>query len=193
MLARMSEVQPEADETRPTGKGRPTPKRSEAQKRRRSATPTNRKEAAKLRRERLREVRTQQRQALLSGDERHLPPRDAGPAKRLARDMVDARFSLGQIFFVLIFVVLFISFIPNRFAAAAANIVMLVLFGAAVWDAVRMGQKAKKAVEAKYGAKEAIGITSYTAMRALQPRRMRRPPAKLKRGDPIAGLPTKQA
>ena len=32
MLAAMSEVQPEADETRPTGKGRPTPMRSEAQK-----------------------------------------------------------------------------------------------------------------------------------------------------------------
>ena len=80
----MSEVEP------PTvGKGRPTPKRRDAQKRRQAVVPKDRKEAAKLWRERVREQRMQQRQALLTGDERHLPPRDQGPAKRLARDIED--------------------------------------------------------------------------------------------------------
>src|SRR3954469_21934818 len=94
------------DETpAPAGKGRPTPKRSDARKRRRLATPTNRKEAAKLRRERLREQRSMQRQALQTGDERHLPARDAGPAKKLARDYVDGRFTMGQVFFGMIILV----------------------------------------------------------------------------------------
>ena len=53
------------------GKGRPTPKRSDARKRRRTATPTNRKEAARMRRERMREARTVQRQALLTGRNHH--------------------------------------------------------------------------------------------------------------------------
>ena len=53
MLAGVSEGP--ADEGSQSGKGRPTPKRSEARKRRRQATPTNRKEAAAMRRERLRE------------------------------------------------------------------------------------------------------------------------------------------
>ena len=101
MLAGVSDA-PLADEGKPAGKGRPTPKRADARKKRRAATPTNRKEAAALRRERLREQRMAQRQALITGDERHLPARDAGPAKRMARDIVDSRFSVGQVFFGLV-------------------------------------------------------------------------------------------
>ena len=71
--------------------------------------PTNKKEAAAQRRAQARESRQLQRQALLSGDERHLPARDAGPAKRLARDVVDSRFTLGQVFFGMILVVLVAS------------------------------------------------------------------------------------
>lgn len=173
------------DDTAPSGKGRPTPKRREAQKRRRVATPTNRKEAAALRRERMREQRSKQRQALMTGDERWLPPRDAGPAKRLARDIVDTRFTLGQVFFGMVFAVLLLSFIPNIAVRAATNVLMLVAFGAVVFDAVRVGRAARRAVEEKYGAKESLGITSYALMRSLQPRRMRRPPARVKRGDAI--------
>src|SRR5947199_7505604 len=104
MLCAVSE--PSATAEPGPGKGRPTPKRRDAQKKRRQAIPTNPKEAAKVRRERAKETRSLQRKALLSGDEKHLPMRDAGPAKRLARDIVDTRFTLGQIFFGLILVVL---------------------------------------------------------------------------------------
>ena len=183
MLAAVSEAPSPGDETQAAGKGRPTPKRREAQKRRRVATPTNRKEAAKLRRERLREQRAKQRQALMTGDERNLPPRDAGPAKRLARDVVDSRFTIGQIFFGMILAVLLLSFVPNVAVRAATNLLMLVAFAAVVIDAARVGRIARRTVAAKYGDKDAIGITSYALMRALQPRRMRRPPARVKRGD----------
>jgi DUF3043 family protein len=172
-----------ADDAKASGKGRPTPKRSEARKRRRSGTPRNRKEAAALRRERVREQRTLQRQALLTGDERNLPPRDAGPAKRLARDVVDSRFTLGQVFFGLILFVLVVGFIPNKVAAASANIVMLLLFMVVVVDAVRVGRLARRTVEEKYGVKDGVGITGYALMRALQPRRMRRPPPRVHRGE----------
>lgn len=185
MLAGVSEAPPRDDEDHPTGKGRPTPKRSEARKSRRVATPTNRKEAAALRRQRVREQRAVQRQALLTGDERNLPPKDAGPAKRLARDVVDSRFTLGQVFFGLIFGVLVLSFIPSLAVRAAANVLMLVTFGAVIVDSARAGRAARRAVESKYGAKGAVGITSYALMRALQPRRMRRPPARVKRGDAV--------
>ncbi|HET6816800.1 MAG TPA: DUF3043 domain-containing protein [Mycobacteriales bacterium] len=172
-----------ADEGKAAGKGRPTPKRSEARKRRRAATPTNRKEAAALRRQRLREERTAQRQALITGDERHLPPRDAGPAKRMARDIVDGRFTIGQVFFGLVLAVLFLSFIQNRVVQFVTNIVMLVLLVGVVLDAVRVGRLARRRVEEKYGAKDATGITGYAAIRALQPRRLRRPPARVSRSS----------
>jgi hypothetical protein len=173
----------EEPEPAPSGKGRPTPKRSEARKRRRAPAPKNRKEAAALQRERNRDVRRKQREALLTGDERNLPPRDAGPEKRLARDIIDSRFTLGQVFFVLIFVTLVLTFIPvaSAIGSPLALLFLIVIFG----DAIRNGRKARDAVMAKYGASAGAGITSYGFMRALLPRRMRRPPCRINRGDPL--------
>ena len=174
---------PATDEGKPAGKGRPTPKRDEARKKRRQATPANRKEAAALRRLRLREQRMAQRQALLTGDERNLPPRDAGPARRMARDLVDSRFTIGQIFFGIVLAVLFLSFIPNIVVREITNVAMLVLFVAVIVDAIRLGRRTHREVEEKYGDKDATGITGYAAMRALQPRRLRRPPPRVSRRD----------
>src|SRR3954471_16107001 len=172
----------------PAGKGRPTPKRRDAQKRRRGPVPANRKEAAAQRRAQARESRQLQRQALLSGDERHLPARDAGPAKRLARDVVDSRFTLGQVFFGMILVVLVASLaIPKdyRTVLATVNALSFVAVIAVFLDSLRVGRKAKAMVTAAYDAKSAYGVTAYAAIRAMQPRRLRRPPPKVKRGASI--------
>src|SRR3954454_24707912 len=155
MLAAVSDTAPAP------GKGRPTPKRSEARKQRRVSTPTNRKEAAALRRQKLREQRTAQRQALQSGDERHLPARDAGPAKRLARDFVDSRFTIGQVFFGMIALVLAMSFVPNTAVAALANLLMLVAFFVVVVTSVQVGRAARRLVEERYGEKDRAGVTGY--------------------------------
>jgi len=179
------------------GKGRPTPKRRDAQKKRRQAVPSDPKEAAKLRRERAREVRQLQRKALLSGDEKHLPARDAGAAKRLARDMVDCRFSLGQAFFGLILVVLFASIVTvpgtkkvngkvvqqANSAGALVTLLSIVVLIAVFTDSIRVGRRARRAVADRFGDKQSTGITGYAAMRAMQPRRLRRPPPAVKRGD----------
>jgi hypothetical protein len=186
MLAAVTE-----EEGRPAGKGRPTPKRKDARKQRRTAVPSNPKEAAKLRRDKARDQRALQRQALLSGDERHLPPRDAGPAKRLARDVVDSRFTLGQIFFGMILIVLALSLTihgksqAERSAAAAVNLVSIGALVIVFVDSLLVGRKAKREVVAKFGVRESLGITGYAMVRAMQPRRMRRPPPKKKRGDPL--------
>jgi hypothetical protein len=187
MLVAVTDVEPAGKG--PGGKGRATPKRRDAQKRRRAPVPANRKEAAKQRRERVREQRALQRQALLSGDERHLPARDAGPAKRLARDIVDSRFTLGQVFFGLILAVLVASFAVNArnypTVAAAINLLALLSVVVVFVDSLRIGRQARQAVTAAYDAKSAIGITTYATIRAMQPRRFRRPPPKVKRGEPI--------
>jgi hypothetical protein len=187
MLSAVTEAEP-ADGA-PAGKGRPTPKRRDAQKRRRTPAPTNRKEAAKLRRERTREQRMQQRQALLTGDERHLPARDAGPAKRLARDVVDSRFSIGQVFFALILLVLVLSIgiNPKKYPTVGAAINLLAFLSLIVvfFDAFRIGRRARRIVATAYDDRSAIGITTYAAIRAMQPRRLRRPPPKVKRGEPL--------
>jgi hypothetical protein len=173
---------PLADEQSAAGKGRPTPKRSEARKARRNALPKNRKDATTQQRQRGREERRLARQALLTGDERHLPARDAGPQRRLARDVVDSRFTYGQIFFALIFAVFALSIVQNSLIRAVANIVALVSLTIMVVDGARNGRRAKKAVTDRFGAAEARGISSYAFMRALLPRRFRRPPPKVARG-----------
>jgi hypothetical protein len=178
----------EIEETPPpsqAGKGRPTPKRSEAQKARRSRTPSNPKDAAALRREKGREQRKLARQALLTGDERHLPPRDAGPERRLARDVVDSEFRLGQVFPIVIIVAFLTAQLPNRVAQLIANGVSLLALISIVVDAARTGRKAKQAVIEKYGEDDARGISAYAFQRAFLPRRFRRPPPKIQRGDPV--------
>jgi hypothetical protein len=166
----------------PVGKGRPTPKRSDARKARRNARPTDRKAAAAQQRDRGREQRRLARQALLTGDERNLPPRDAGPERRLARDLVDSRFTYGQVFFVVIFAAFALSLVQSSVVGFAANIVALLSLTLMVVDGARNGRRAKLAVMAKFGPAEGRGISSYAFMRSFLPRRFRRPPPKVKRG-----------
>jgi hypothetical protein len=169
----------------PTGKGRPTPKRSEARKARRNVTPRTRKEAAALQREKSREERRLARQALVTGDERHLPARDAGPERRLARDVVDSRFTLGQVFFGVIFAAFALSIAPSVAVRAVANLAALLALVGMIVDSVLNGRRARTAVAEKYGVGASGGIATYAFMRAFLPRRFRRPPPKVGRGDPI--------
>jgi hypothetical protein len=76
------------------GKGRPTPKRSEKQRRRTGPVappPTTRKQAAQRQRDRARDERGRAREGARRGEDRYLPKRDAGPVRRLVRDVVDSR------------------------------------------------------------------------------------------------------
>jgi len=95
-----------------TGKGRPTPKRSEAQRGRRGGPvappPRTRKEAAQRAREQAKTARTQVREG------RTLLPRDAGPVRALVRDVVDARRSIGTLMLPLAFVLLLAQASGNR-------------------------------------------------------------------------------
>src|SRR4051794_22616298 len=85
---------------KPGGKGRPTPKRREAEKRNRQpiTAPRTRKEAYQQTRERQGRDRQKAREGMARGEERYLLPRDKGPARRLARDYVDSRRTFGQYF-----------------------------------------------------------------------------------------------
>src|SRR3954454_3917605 len=87
----------DAEAERPGAKGRPTPKRSVSQAaNKRPLVPSgrDRKTAGRASREQLREQRMRQRQAMITGDERYLPARDAGPQRRYVRDYIDARWNI---------------------------------------------------------------------------------------------------
>jgi hypothetical protein len=180
------EVVPEPEAPAPTGKGRPTPKRSEARAQRRTPVPKTRKEAAALSRDRAREQRRLQRLALQTGDESHLPARDAGPARRLARDYVDSHFAPGQFVFGLIFVALVSGFLPNHVVSETVNVVSLAAFGLILLAGYRTSREAKRLVEQAYGPKDAAGITAYALARGMSPRWVRRPKPKVKHGESVS-------
>ncbi|MEU5399545.1 DUF3043 domain-containing protein [Streptomyces sp. NPDC005963] len=166
-------------------KGRPTPKRSEAQTQRRRAasTPVDRKEAMKRARETRRSNLARQREALASGDERYLPARDKGPVRRFVRDFVDSRFCIAEFFLPIAVLILIMSLIQNR---QMQNIALLVWLGVIVMivvDSIGLAIRLKKQLRERYPDEPKRGAVAYGLMRTLQLRRLRLPKPQVKRGE----------
>lgn len=166
-------------------KGRPTPKRAEAEALRRAVVkpPATRKEAARRAREARRAALAKQREALLSGDERHLPLRDRGPVRRFARDYVDAKWHVAEYFLPLAVVILVLSMLPSL---AARNLALLLWLGVIlmiVFDSVVTARRLKRQLRERFPNENLRGATAYALMRTLQMRRMRLPKPQVERGQ----------
>lgn len=172
------------------GKGRPTPKRKEAEARRRQpivAAPTDRKggrEAARAR-------RLEAREALRRGDESRLPPRDRGAARRFARDYVDSRRTVGA-YFLPIAVPLYLSMLFVRSLASLASTALAALLLLTVVELVRLHRALARALRQRFTEDELRGAAFYGVTRAAQPRSWRLPRAQVAVGQrPDAG-PTRR-
>jgi hypothetical protein len=169
-------------------KGKATPKRPPAQARR-EGPPADRKEAAKRAREREREARAEQRAGMMAGDERYLLPRDKGPERALARDVVDSRRTAGTWFFSAAFIVLVISSVkvlPQQ-VIVGANFAWLFLGLLVILDSVLIARKIGKLVKQRYPKTQQRmpGLYVYAIMRALSYRRFRIPKPRVNIGDKI--------
>jgi uncharacterized MAPEG superfamily protein len=169
-------------------KGEATPKRVVAGRRQVEAPPTDRKEALRRSREKDRETRAQQREGMMSGDPRYLMARDRGPAKALARDIVDSRFNVGTFFIVALFVILVGSTraMPAS-VQAGANLLFLFMVLAFVVDTLFLFRKIRKLVGERLP-KETVrwgALYRYAIMRTLSFRRIRVPKPRVKVGDRI--------
>ncbi len=165
-------------------KGRPTPKRREAQSQRRTAVtrPASRKEAGKRVREVRRQEMVKQREALAGGDERYLPARDKGPVRRAVRDWVDSRWHVGELFLPLAIPILILSMVPNLRIKDLTLVLWLLLLvgiiGQSVVNAVRLRTELRR----RFPSEALGGSMFYGIMRTLQMRRMRLPKPQVKRG-----------
>lgn len=180
-----------------TGKGHPTPKRREAEQRNRqplvgasrllppNATKAERKAARAAGRQAANAERLASREALLTGDERHLPAQHRGPARRFARDFVDARLSLGEFLFPVAIVVLAVGLVPvpvlRQFSLIAIPLLYLFLLVVLV-DAFFLSRRINRLAYEKFGAQSA-GAGRYGALRSLQIRRLRLPRPAVRRGQ----------
>jgi hypothetical protein len=162
---------------KPGGKGRPTPKRSEAQKRRAvTAAPSDRKEAvrqAKLK-------RAAEAAALASGDERNYGPMHAGKERALVRDAVDSRRSFGWLGipgFILMLPLLLIS-AKSRPVATILNVPIFVLVGLILWDYLSVRRRIKAVLAERYptGTKESTKLLVLYGVTRNNTRRRRRKP-----------------
>ncbi len=115
------------DASAPSGKGRPTPKRKEAEAARRQniAPPKDRREAkARMKAEKSKE-RQQTMEALRGGDERRYPVRDQGKGRHLARNWVDGRRNIGEFFWPIVIAALVLLFLPVPALQQGSTVVLL--------------------------------------------------------------------
>jgi hypothetical protein len=162
-----------------TGKGRPTPKRSEAQGRRPGPPPpppTTRKEAYRRMRENQAARRTDARQAAARGDDSYLPARDRGPVRKLVRDVVDSRRNIGSFFLAIAGVALIGTVVPNLAVRSYASFLLFGFFLLLIVDSVVLARRIRKKVAERFpNEKNSRGIVWYGISRSTMVRRWRFP------------------
>ena len=188
------------DSAKPEGKGRPTPKRRESEQSNRrplignsasakaasalakATTKDERKAAKAAQREALAAERTRSRQALVTGDEAHLPLRDKGPVRRYARDYVDSRRWAGELVLPVALFVLAAGFFAPEFRLVTSALLYLMII-VVVFDCGRARKGLRRELTAKFGDKATKSDTNYGMMRSLQMRRFRLPKPQVTRGQ----------
>jgi hypothetical protein len=183
------------DSTDKTGKGRATPTRKEREAaRQRPLVPVRTKQSKEDRRKKA-DQRQVARAGMEAGDERYLPLRDKGPQKRMVRDIVDARFTVGEFMIPLMFAVIIATFLPQYNANDGSEIglqmtVIIAMYGfflIAVLDAIIFGRKLLKVMADKFGdTRLEKGHRWYAATRAFQFRPLRVPKPQVVRGQKVS-------
>ncbi|KFI57372.1 DUF3043 domain-containing protein [Bifidobacterium choerinum] len=182
------------DKNAQAGKGRPTPKRKDAQAR--NIRPLVPKDSAAQRKEakrRMRERENREYEAMRTGDLQNMPKAERLPWRVYVRDYVDARFNIGEFFIPVALVILVLSVIVTAFARQIPysiqitmilmTLLYLYLF-AIIVDVVVMWRKLKKLLVAKYGEQavaKGMRTGSYAWSRAIQLRRWRLPKPRYKK------------
>jgi hypothetical protein len=168
-------------------KGRPTPKRKEAQASNKvsSLAPASSKAEKKRQKDATRNARIAQRAAYLRGDESALPARDRGAEKKFVRNFVDSRRSIGEYFLPVIGFVLVLSLIPVGAFAVAGIIIMYGVLLFSIVDGFFLSRKIKSEVNTRFPDKSTKGLGLYGWLRSTQMRRMRAPKPQVKAGDKL--------
>ncbi len=161
-----------------SGKGRPTPKRNEAQGRRTGPPPpppTTRKEAYKRMRAQQALRRAEARQGAARGDDSYLPARDRGPVRKLVRDIVDSRRNVGSLFLAIAGVALIGTVVPSIVVRSYASFLLFAFFLLLIVDSVVLGRRIKKKVGERFPDARTRGLTWYGVSRSTMIRRWRFP------------------
>ena len=184
-------------------KGKPTPKRSAASRKRGPVAPApltsaearrRRKELGgpklsrgekKAQRLERRTVMSQRRERMMAGEAAYLLPRDQGPVRKYVRDVVDSRRNILGLFMPsalgLVFVMLAVPSVQVQQLLSPAMLVLVLIM---VIDGFVLGRKVNRLADEKFGENSESGwkLGFYAASRASQLRRMRAPRPQVERG-----------
>ncbi|MGW7539488.1 DUF3043 domain-containing protein [Amycolatopsis sp. NPDC054798] len=183
------------------GKGKATPKRREAEGRKRGPVappPTSMREAMKhnkelrkanpVSKEDRKEAARLRRERMMSGDDKYLPPRDKGPVKAYVRDLVDSRRNILGLFMPLAILVFLALLVPAPAVQQYITLVCMAMLLVMAIEGFVNGRKISKLVRERFPKEPATafrGVGWYAFVRASQIRKLRVPKPRLKAGDPI--------
>ncbi|HEX4221611.1 MAG TPA: DUF3043 domain-containing protein [Pseudonocardiaceae bacterium] len=178
-------------------KGRPTPKRRDAQGGHRGPVPPpprTQREASKrnaVTKEERKAQRDERRRGQASGDPRHMMAKDRGPVRAYIRDEVDSHRHMVGLFMPLVAVVLVITVgLSSRpdlqvYSTPLLLALLIVMVGEGLWISRRVIRKVR--VEYPDAPDRSFGLGWYAVQRAMTIRRLRLPKARMKPGDePVA-------
>jgi hypothetical protein len=192
-----------AEESTPTvGKGRPTPKRREAEGRRgpvapppmtqREAIKRSKEQGKSLTKEEKRALSAERRERMMSGDEKYVLPRDRGPVRAYVRDLVDARRNIAGILLPIAVLSFVILLIPIPTVQSYGPVVLLVAIIAAILDTVIFARTIGQKVRARFPKGDSSELSTkgsalgfYAFNRACLFRRWRVPRPRVAVGEKI--------
>jgi hypothetical protein len=157
-------------------KAGPTPSRKEAEAaRRQRVTRTLSKKEARA--EATRQSRTQRLRAVSA--------REAAPEKALMRDYIDARRSLGEFLLPSLVIILAASFLNTVWPGVTllSTLAMYLFILLVLVDCFLMWRGFKKVLARRMPNASTRGLAMYGMNRAIQIRRFRMPPPRIKRGE----------
>lgn len=184
------------------GKGRPTPKRRDAEAKKRgpvAPAPLTAKEARARRKATRgskadRKIEAAERRAssadrrarMLAGEDKYLLPRDKGPVRAYVRDFIDARRNLLGLFMPMALILIMVTFaLPglSTIVTLAMFVMMLFMVGEGVW----LGRMINNRVAERFPDSTDGGFKLgwYAFVRATQIRKLRAPKPRVGPGDAI--------
>jgi hypothetical protein len=167
-------------------KGRPTPKRSEAQAKRRQPITKSRTPAAPRTpqdKAKARSARATKYEAMKRGEAWALNPRDRGPTRALARDFVDSKRRISEYYMYVLVVLVAAVFLRNKTESAIISPLVLVLVVVVLADAMLIRRSLTKLIAERLPGESARGLTLYAVKRAVQIRRLRMPAPRVRPGQ----------
>jgi DUF3043 family protein len=179
------------EESRPSGKGRPTPSRKEAEaaaKERAKPPPTRRGQVASQRATKG-ESSQRVRQGMRNGEEKYLLARDKGPVRRFIRDFVDARFSFIELIIPLLVLTMVLGYsnasIGSVDLPAVGNAILFGSILLVIVDMLMLRFRLRRQLAARFPDEPVKGTTYYAVTRAMQMKFMRLPKPQLKIGQEL--------